>query len=62
MERHRGLDTEILVKRHALYQEARSAHPERWSGSTRNWEAIEQVTLNPETLENVQEGQQRKAA
>ena len=62
MERHRGLDTEILVKRHALYQEARSAHQERWSGSTRNWEAIEQVTLNPETLESPQEGRERKAA
>jgi len=61
-ERHRGLDAGILGRRHSLYQRARSAHPERWSGHTRNWEAIEHVTLNPETLENVQEGQQRKAA
>tara|TARA_R100000322_G_C5425284_1_gene187305 strand:- start:39 stop:1055 length:1017 start_codon:yes stop_codon:yes gene_type:complete len=61
-ERHRGLDTEILIRRHALYQKARSAHPERWSGSTRNWNPVGHVTLNPETLENVQEGRQRQAA
>jgi len=61
-ERHRGLDAGILGRRHSLYQRARSAHPERWSGHTRNWEAIEQVTLNPETLESPQEGRERKAA
>jgi len=61
-ERHRGLDAEILVRRHMLYQRARSAHPERWPGVTRNWEAIEPVALNPETLESPQEGREKKAA
>jgi Integrase core domain len=36
-ERHSGQEREILQCRHALYQEARLRHPERWSGETRNW-------------------------
>lgn len=47
-ERHRGEDRAILAQRHALNQAAREAHPERWSGKTRNWEPIEVVSLNPE--------------
>ena len=47
-ERHRGEDRAILAQRHALNQAARQAHPERWSGKTRNWEPIEVVSLNPE--------------
>jgi len=47
-QRHTGADREILAKRHALYQQARASHPERWSGATRNWTYIDAVTLNPE--------------
>lgn len=47
-ERHRGEDRRILARRHALNQAARDAHPERWSGKTRNWNPIEVVLLNPE--------------
>ncbi len=47
-ERHRGEDQAILAQRHALNQAARDAHPERWSGKTRNWDPIEVVSLNPE--------------
>ena len=36
-ERHSGQEREILQRRHALYQQARRGHPERWSGETRNW-------------------------
>ncbi|MHC8400965.1 IS3 family transposase [Pseudomonas sp. MDT1-17] len=47
-ERHRGLDHQILARRHELYQRARKKSPERWSGQTRNWEPIGAVMLNPD--------------
>ena len=46
-QRHRGEDTHLLARRHALYQAARAKHPERWSGSTRNWQPASTVFLNP---------------
>lgn len=47
-QRHAGDDRAILIKRHALYIEARAANPRRWARHTRNWQRIEVVTLNPE--------------
>ncbi|MDO8864280.1 integrase core domain-containing protein, partial [Haliea sp. E1-2-M8] len=48
-ERHTGRDTAVLAARHAVYQQAKARHPERWRGrATRNWERIDSVTLNPE--------------
>jgi len=47
-QRHAGRDREILMQRHAVYQQAKAAHPARWSRQTRNWEHISAVTLNPE--------------
>ncbi len=47
-ERHRGEDHAVLAKRHALTLAARAAHPERWSGKTRNWNPIAVVSLNPQ--------------
>jgi putative transposase len=47
-QRHRGEDKVILAKRDAVYQAAKSAHPERWSGDTRNWSPVGEVMLNPE--------------
>ncbi|GAB4209449.1 MAG: hypothetical protein Fur0019_16330 [Tibeticola sp.] len=47
-QRHAGDDTAILAARHALYLQARERHPRRWSGVTRNWTPIAEVTLNPE--------------
>jgi transposase InsO family protein len=47
-QRHAGDDQAILAARHALYMQARAAHPARWSGNTRNWSHIGAVTLNPE--------------
>ncbi|MEZ5440244.1 MAG: IS3 family transposase [Lysobacterales bacterium] len=47
-QRHRRLDAELLQRRHALYQQARSLNPRRWSRQTRNWQPIGPVTLNPE--------------
>lgn len=46
--RHRGQDGEILARRDQLYEAARAANPERWSGRTRNWQPIGSVWLNPE--------------
>lgn len=47
-QRHDGADRQLLLSRHELYQQARQRNPRRWSGSTRNWQRIEVVTLNPE--------------
>ncbi len=47
-QRHAGADRQILLARHELYQQARNQNPRRWSGSTRNWQPIKVVTLNPE--------------
>ena len=47
-DRHCGQESGILERRHALYQRAREANPERWSGQTRNWAPVEMVVLNPE--------------
>lgn len=47
-ERHRGVDIEILKQREALYEKARAARPERWSGKTRDWSHPSCVVLNPD--------------
>jgi len=52
-QRHAGEDIDILIKRKAVYEEARSRHPNRWSGGTRNWDRIEVVHLNPEKSESM---------
>jgi putative transposase len=46
--RHRGEDIMILNKRKALYEKAKAACPERWSGKSRNWDRLETVSLNPQ--------------
>lgn len=47
-QRHSGQEVDILAMRHEVYQRARSKHPERWSGDTRNCTPVEVVRLNPE--------------
>ena len=47
-QRHAGHDRTLLAERHAIYQRARERNPRRWSGQTRNWTPISEVTLNPE--------------
>jgi len=47
-QRHRGEDQAILKQRHALYEKAKQRRPERWSGTTRNWQPVGAVMLNPE--------------
>ena len=46
-ERHDGQEQEILARRHELYEKARRKHPERWSGSVRDWTPVATVHLNP---------------
>lgn len=50
-DRHQGRDREILARRCRVYEKARHRHPERWSGSLRNWEPVRTVYLNPEKKE-----------
>lgn len=47
-QRHSGEDIAILAHRKQVYQQAKSKHPNRWSGSIRNWNPITEVHLNPE--------------
>jgi transposase InsO family protein len=46
-QRHRGEDHALLAQRRRLYEAAKAQHPERWSGSIRNWEPDSVVLLNP---------------
>jgi len=46
-QRHEGQDVDILKNRKMIYEEAKSKRPERWTRSTRNWEAEDVVYLNP---------------
>jgi len=46
-QRHLGEDIGILNHRKKVYKMAKKQHPERWSGSTRNWDHQAQVLLNP---------------
>jgi putative transposase len=55
-QRHDGLDQAILAKREEVYRAAKLRHPNRWSRSTRNWQPITEVHLNP----NKQAQQQTK--
>jgi len=48
IQRHTGIGKEILLKRHKLYEQAKLAHPERWSKGTRDWTLPDEVWLNPE--------------
>jgi transposase InsO family protein len=47
-QRHAGLDRALLNQRQAVYQAAKVRHPLRWTGSTRNWQPIQAVHLNPD--------------
>lgn len=54
VQRHTGEEKEILERRRQTYQAAHERHPERWSGSCRNWSAIDTVVLNPAFTGNVE--------
>ena len=50
-QRHAGLDQAILALRSALYEVARTKNPLRWKRSTRNWQRIDIVHLNPDQID-----------
>ena len=54
-QRHQQLDQTILENRVSVYEQAKAKNPERWSGKTRNWDMIEEVSLNPENIEKAKE-------
>jgi putative transposase len=45
-QRHCGADRAIFTARSAVYEQARTKHPKRWSGNTRDWTLPDQVWLN----------------
>ena len=45
--KHKGLDIEILENRNEIYKSAKAKNPNRWTGKTRNWDAVTAVKLNP---------------
>jgi putative transposase len=45
--KHEGKDLAILQKRIEVYEAARAKNPLRWSSTTRNWNQITEVHLNP---------------
>ena len=53
-QRHRGEDQELLRQRTELYEAAKAARPERWSGRSRDWTRPEIVTLNPQKSTQLQ--------
>jgi len=47
-QRHYGKDQQIFENRQAVYEAAKLTKPDRWRNrSTRNWERVEKVWLNP---------------
>lgn len=46
-DRHFGRDVALLAARARVYERARRRHPERWSGTTRNWTPVGAVRLGP---------------
>lgn len=60
--RHNGLAEDILQRRRHVYEKAQHRHPERWSGSTRAWEAPGIVRLNPPKVSRAQDTQLAMAA
>ena len=61
-QRHAGLDSVLLEQRAIVYERARQDHPERWSCKARQWDRVDIVHLNPETLHSEEPAHVRKRA
>lgn len=61
-QRHRGEDLAILANRTRVYETAKAARPQRWSGDTRNWEPIGEVWLNSPKDNPLPERKQKNVA
>jgi transposase InsO family protein len=51
-QRHTGRSAEVMDRRKSVYEAAKAANPNRWSGGTRNWDLPKAVWLNPEKERN----------
>jgi putative transposase len=54
-ERHNGRGEGIMERRKAVYEKAKTAHPNRWSKNIRQMNLPEEVWLNPPSKSNKQE-------
>ena len=61
-QRHAGQNKQLLVRRAAVYEMARQTCPQRWSKQCRNWRHVDQVHLNPDTLQTKEAEPLKKAA
>jgi transposase InsO family protein len=61
-QKHSGSENEVLECRKEVYRQAREKNPARWSGTTRNWEPIEVVVLNPSKRQDAQAAESRASA
>ena len=61
-QRHAGQDKQLLAGRAAVYEMARQTCPERWSKQCRDWRHVDQVHLNPDTLQTKEPDTLKKAA
>jgi len=61
-QRHVEQDKQLLAGRAAVYEMARQTRAERWSNQCRNWHRVDQVHLNPDTLQTKQFETLKKAA
>lgn len=48
-QRHDGLDSQLLINRKEIYLKAKQANPSRWHNNIRNWDFIDEVSLNSES-------------
>jgi len=51
-DRHSGRARAILDRRHLVYESALAEHPEGCARSTRNWDQVVEVDLNPPVQNN----------
>lgn len=61
VQRHNGEDVKILEQRKHVYEQAKKMHPERWTGTIRNWNHEAIVELNPAN-EQASNSELKKAA
>ncbi len=61
-QRHEHADVKILQDRKRVYEAARRRNPKRWSGKVRNWDRVERVWLNPESVKTPAEDIMAEAA
>jgi putative transposase len=54
-QRHQGMGPEVMGRRKEVYEAAKAAHPERWSGWIRNLDLPEYVWLNPPSKKDLRE-------